>query len=74
MLVRTRLSTHRYQLLNEETKNRIKELSAKYCKDMLFNHEFECFELLWEECNWLLVNLAEPEIFALWSAERFEHV
>jgi hypothetical protein len=70
MEVRTRLSQHRFHLLNDETKKRIKELASRYAMDMLYDYQFECFEVTWNECNWLLVSLMEPEIFGPWAAER----
>jgi uncharacterized protein YaeQ len=61
-MIETRITLERLAELTELEENDMKDTCQKFAKTMLYNFEFNYYSVYWQEENWLLALLANPEI------------
>jgi len=59
--IERRIAQYRWDELNEDEQNQVKLFTREYAKGFGYDHEFEYYWMMFEQEQWLLANLTDPE-------------
>jgi hypothetical protein len=51
--------------MDDDTESELKDVCKRFARDMRFDFEYEYYSVYWTEENWVLANLAMPNIDVL---------